>query len=112
MTTDYEKRRIQHAIGEAAILLADDRQVVSKNTIMAKLLQLGEIETDDRRVLRYWNARKLLGYIRQSATGFTLPSWAARGNHADHNNDGASSQDSHHRWRGRNGHADERNRGD
>lgn len=112
MTTDYERKNIQHAIGEAAILLADDRQVLSKNAVMAKLQQLGEVETDDRRVLFYWNARKLLGYIRQSATGFTLPSYAARGNHADNDNDGASTQDSYHQWRGRNGRSDEHNRGD
>ncbi|MBP2168844.1 hypothetical protein J2125_002036 [Erwinia toletana] len=83
MHNETELRSIQRAIGEATILLTDERQILSKNAIMAKLQQLGETESDDRRVLLYWNARKLLGYIRASVTGATLPSHQARWSNAD-----------------------------
>lgn len=78
MNTEKDLRSIQYAIGEATILLVDDRQILSKNAVMAKLQRLSEMECDARRVLTYWNARKRLGYIRPSATGFTLPDYASR----------------------------------
>lgn len=78
MIAENELRTIQYAIGEATLLLADDREILSKNAVMAKLQRLGEMECDDRRLLVYWNARKRLGYVRPSATGFTLPAYASR----------------------------------
>ncbi|MFS2221635.1 hypothetical protein [Pantoea sp. B65] len=85
--TETDLRNIQHVIGEATILLTDERQILSKNAVMAKLQQLGETESDDRRVLLYWNARKVLGYIRASVTGSTLPADYARWSDAGNDDD-------------------------
>lgn len=99
MQTDNDVRNIQRTIGEAVILLSDERQILSKNAVMAKLQQLGETEADDRRVLLYWNARKRLGYIRASVTGFTLPShnphWSSSGSNQADNDDGTQHWQSH-----------------
>ncbi|QHM72139.1 hypothetical protein [Mixta intestinalis] len=60
------------ALGEAVMSLLDSQSALSNHTILERLQQFAEQETDEEKVMSYWQARKAFRHIPQSVSGHRL----------------------------------------
>ena len=72
-----EFNHVHIALGEAVMSILDSQSALSNHAILDKLQQLAESETDEEKVMSYWQARKAFRHVPQSVTGL-------RRNDADH----------------------------
>ncbi|MDR7345628.1 outer membrane receptor for Fe3+-dicitrate [Pantoea alhagi] len=62
-------KNVHVALGEAVMSILDSQSALSNHAIMDKLQQLAEHESDEEKVMAYWEARKAFRHIPQSVTG-------------------------------------------
>ncbi|UQY43341.1 hypothetical protein M1E08_04805 [Erwinia sp. PK3-005] len=64
-----DQKNVHVALGEAVMSILDSQSALSNHAIMDKLQQLAETETDEEKVMSYWEARKAFRHIPQSVSG-------------------------------------------
>lgn len=64
-----DSKNVHVALGEAVMSVLESQHTLSNQTIMERLQQLAEAETDEEKVMSYWQAKKAFRHIPQSVTG-------------------------------------------
>ena len=64
-----DHKNVHVALGEAVMSILDSQSALSNHAIMEKLQQLAETDTDQAKLMSYWEARKAFRHIPQSVTG-------------------------------------------
>lgn len=70
---DKEELKNMHvALGEAVMSILDNRGALNNHSILERLQQLAEAETDEEKIMSYWQAKKAFRHIPQSVAGHRL----------------------------------------